>query len=211
MHTWFFFLFIVVSSNIVLSKCQNLSHSNHRNGIGLSTKFINGNYIRMNAHICTQWIINRRSHLFPISHWPYYIRYWQYDENEKLSHIVLLHFAAPFHVWIKEYICNDLFYALYTFFDTLYTFLERFIINHRWRIIKKNSISANENGNAISPLHDIPLHADDSQKVYNMVVEVPRWTNAKMEVCRCIKPLMWNFLWGAPLSSAVYFKWIIDF
>lgn len=42
--------------------------------------------------------------------------------------------------------------------------------------------TANQNGNAISPLHDIPLYADDSQSVYNMVVEVPRWTNAKMEV-----------------------------
>ncbi|XP_055312670.1 inorganic pyrophosphatase [Sitodiplosis mosellana] len=40
----------------------------------------------------------------------------------------------------------------------------------------------NQNGNAISPLHDIPLHANDSQNVYNMVVEVPRWTNAKMEI-----------------------------
>lgn len=43
-------------------------------------------------------------------------------------------------------------------------------------------IAANQKGKAISPLHDIPLHANDSQNVYNMVVEVPRWTNAKMEV-----------------------------
>ncbi|KAG6462242.1 hypothetical protein O3G_MSEX013140 [Manduca sexta] len=34
----------------------------------------------------------------------------------------------------------------------------------------------------ISPLHDIPLWADKSQKLVNMVVEVPRWTNAKMEI-----------------------------
>jgi len=34
----------------------------------------------------------------------------------------------------------------------------------------------------ISPMHDIPLYADEANKVYNMVVEVPRWTNAKMEV-----------------------------
>lgn len=43
-------------------------------------------------------------------------------------------------------------------------------------------VAANQSGNAISPLHDIPLHANNSQDVYNMVVEVPRWTNAKMEV-----------------------------
>ena len=28
--------------------------------------------------------------------------------------------------------------------------------------------------------HDIPWQAGD--KIYNMVVEVPRWTNAKMEI-----------------------------
>jgi inorganic pyrophosphatase len=39
----------------------------------------------------------------------------------------------------------------------------------------------NENG-VVSPFHDIPLLADTSGKVFNMVVEIPRWTNAKMEV-----------------------------
>lgn len=34
----------------------------------------------------------------------------------------------------------------------------------------------------VSPFHDIPLFANEEQKVFNMVVEVPRWTNAKMEV-----------------------------
>lgn len=34
----------------------------------------------------------------------------------------------------------------------------------------------------ISPLHDIPMYADAANKVFNMVVEVPRWTNAKMEI-----------------------------
>lgn len=40
----------------------------------------------------------------------------------------------------------------------------------------------NANGKPISPLHDIPLFANDDKTVYNMVVEVPRWTNAKMEI-----------------------------
>jgi len=35
-------------------------------------------------------------------------------------------------------------------------------------------------GKAISPMHDIPMLAGEG--VYNMVVEVPRWTNAKMEI-----------------------------
>jgi inorganic pyrophosphatase len=35
---------------------------------------------------------------------------------------------------------------------------------------------------AISPFHDIPLFANAEKTEYNMIVEVPRWTNAKMEV-----------------------------
>lgn len=40
----------------------------------------------------------------------------------------------------------------------------------------------NTEGKYISPFHDIPLHADESQNIFHMVVEVPRWTNAKMEI-----------------------------
>ncbi|XP_062535932.1 inorganic pyrophosphatase-like isoform X2 [Armigeres subalbatus] len=39
-----------------------------------------------------------------------------------------------------------------------------------------------DDGQSVSPLHDIPLYANSSKTVYNMVVEVPRWTNAKMEI-----------------------------
>lgn len=35
-------------------------------------------------------------------------------------------------------------------------------------------------GTVVSPMHDIPLKAADN--VYNMVVEVPRWSNAKLEI-----------------------------
>ncbi|XP_023940666.2 uncharacterized protein LOC112047695 [Bicyclus anynana] len=37
-------------------------------------------------------------------------------------------------------------------------------------------------GGPISPLHDIPLWADRGARLAHMVVEVPRWTNAKMEI-----------------------------
>jgi len=38
-------------------------------------------------------------------------------------------------------------------------------------------------GNVVSPFHDIPLHpAGQPSNICNMVVEVPRWTNAKMEI-----------------------------
>ena len=39
-----------------------------------------------------------------------------------------------------------------------------------------------KDGVPISPFHDIPLYANDQHTVLNMVVEIPRWTNAKMEV-----------------------------
>lgn len=42
--------------------------------------------------------------------------------------------------------------------------------------------AATEDGNVVSPLHDIPLYENAAKTVLNMVVEVPRWTNAKMEV-----------------------------
>jgi len=47
-----------------------------------------------------------------------------------------------------------------------------------YRVFFKNAA-----GTPISPLHDIPLFANDAKQIYNMVVEVPRWTNAKMEIC----------------------------
>lgn len=38
-------------------------------------------------------------------------------------------------------------------------------------------------GKIISPFHDIPLVASqENGTLYNMVVEIPRWTNAKMEI-----------------------------
>lgn len=40
-----------------------------------------------------------------------------------------------------------------------------------------------KDGMPVSPFHDVPLYANAQQTVLNMIVEVPRWTNAKMEVC----------------------------
>ena len=34
----------------------------------------------------------------------------------------------------------------------------------------------------ISPFHDIPLVANQDAGTFNVVIEVPRWTNAKMEI-----------------------------
>ena len=47
-----------------------------------------------------------------------------------------------------------------------------------FRVYLKNS-ATNE---FVSPFHDIPLFADKSNNVFNAVIEIPRWTNAKMEI-----------------------------
>jgi inorganic pyrophosphatase len=39
-------------------------------------------------------------------------------------------------------------------------------------------------GKYISPFHDIPTFADEENGIVNMVCEVPRWSNAKMEITK---------------------------
>lgn len=39
-----------------------------------------------------------------------------------------------------------------------------------------------QNGKPVSPFHDIPLYANEQQTILNMIVEIPRWSNAKLEV-----------------------------
>jgi len=46
-----------------------------------------------------------------------------------------------------------------------------------------------QDGKPISPFHDIPLFANEAGDVLNMVVEIPRWTNAKQEVCDILEAL----------------------
>ncbi|KAL7817750.1 inorganic pyrophosphatase [Trichoderma gracile] len=41
-----------------------------------------------------------------------------------------------------------------------------------------------KDGVPISPFHDIPLFANQEQTILNMVVEIPRWTNAKLEISK---------------------------
>ncbi|BFZ62009.1 Inorganic pyrophosphatase [Saitoella coloradoensis] len=41
-----------------------------------------------------------------------------------------------------------------------------------------------QNGKPVSPFHDIPLYANAEKTLVNMIVEVPRWTNAKMEISK---------------------------
>ncbi|KAH3675847.1 hypothetical protein WICMUC_002493 [Wickerhamomyces mucosus] len=41
-----------------------------------------------------------------------------------------------------------------------------------------------KDGKPVSPFHDIPLYADESKQILNFVVEIPRWTNAKLEISK---------------------------
>merc|ERR1712203_878039 len=40
----------------------------------------------------------------------------------------------------------------------------------------------NADGVVISPMHDIPISNTEGANEFNMIVEVPRWSNAKMEI-----------------------------
>jgi len=51
------------------------------------------------------------------------------------------------------------------------------LYNDNFRLFFKNG-----NGELISPMHDIPMAENVDANEFNMVVEVPRWSNAKMEI-----------------------------
>ena len=38
------------------------------------------------------------------------------------------------------------------------------------------------NGQPVSAFHDVPLYANEAKTILNMIIEIPRWTNAKLEV-----------------------------
>ena len=48
----------------------------------------------------------------------------------------------------------------------------------------EHRVYVEHNGSVVSPFHDIPLFADKALGILNMIVEVPRWTNAKMETSK---------------------------
>ncbi len=46
----------------------------------------------------------------------------------------------------------------------------------------EHRIFIEKDGLPVSPFHDIDLYANEQQTILNMIVEIPRWTNGKMEV-----------------------------
>lgn len=52
-----------------------------------------------------------------------------------------------------------------------------------------------KDGVPVSPFHDIPLFANQEKTILNMIVEIPRWTNAKLEVS-CDLELLWPLVFA---------------
>ncbi|KAK8138663.1 Inorganic pyrophosphatase [Apiospora sp. TS-2023a] len=48
----------------------------------------------------------------------------------------------------------------------------------------EHRVYVEKDGVPVSPFHDIPLYADQEKGILNMVVEIPRWTNAKLEISK---------------------------
>ncbi|KAJ6085331.1 hypothetical protein N7499_004960 [Penicillium canescens] len=48
----------------------------------------------------------------------------------------------------------------------------------------EHRVFVEKDGVPVSPFHDIPLYANEQQTILNMVVEIPRWTNAKQEISK---------------------------
>ena len=46
----------------------------------------------------------------------------------------------------------------------------------------EHRIYVEKDGVPLSPFHDIPLYANEQQTILNMIVEIPRWSNGKLEV-----------------------------
>ena len=46
----------------------------------------------------------------------------------------------------------------------------------------EHRVYVERDGVPLSPFHDVPLFANEQQTILNMIVEIPRWTNGKMEV-----------------------------
>ncbi|KAI1647855.1 inorganic pyrophosphatase [Daldinia loculata] len=48
----------------------------------------------------------------------------------------------------------------------------------------EHRVYVEKDGVPVSPFHDIPLFANAEQTILNMIVEIPRWTNAKLEISK---------------------------
>jgi nucleosome-remodeling factor subunit len=62
-----------------------------------------------------------------------------------------------------------------------YSIVERGQLNTlNYRVYFKND----QTNSIVSPFHDIPLVSNKQDNLFNVVVEIPRWSNAKMEISK---------------------------
>lgn len=87
--------------------------------------------------------------------------------------------------------------------------------NYRVRFVNpKNSLEhrvffENQDGILISPFHDVPLFANKEKTLLNMIVEIPRWTNAKLEISKdqVLNPIQQDVKKGKPRFVANCFPY----
>jgi inorganic pyrophosphatase len=60
----------------------------------------------------------------------------------------------------------------------------------------EHRIYIEKDGVPVSPFHDIPLYANEAQTILNMVVEIPRWTNGKLEISKVRETLVFLLYFG---------------
>ncbi|PHH86223.1 hypothetical protein CDD83_10550 [Cordyceps sp. RAO-2017] len=58
-----------------------------------------------------------------------------------------------------------------------------------------------KDGVPVSPFHDVPLYANQEQTILNMIVEIPRWTNGKLEVALPSSPCTSSPCTSSPCTS----------
>ncbi|XP_050528187.1 uncharacterized protein LOC126898278 isoform X2 [Daktulosphaira vitifoliae] len=92
---------------------------------------------------------------------------------------------------IRHSVCQHIFFArkLRVTNHSYFNILPKHFSTMSYQIEEKGSFNTPDyrvyikNGTeVVSPFHDIPLLADSTEKVFNMIVEIPRWSNAKMEI-----------------------------
>lgn len=113
----------------------------------------------------------------------------QKQQQQRQKHLYkTLNLSKSYSLNISEFISKSNFYHQVHFYSSSNTLRNSNKMSYNidtrgplnstdYRVFFKDS-----NGKHISPWHDIPLYADKSQKTFNMVVEIPRWTQAKMEI-----------------------------
>lgn len=108
-----------------------------------------------------------------------YISYFKFSTFSNLITVVILIISVYHYIMIKNSTLTLKSLASRAIKSRMYSTVERgSALSADYRVFFKNN-----EGKIISPFHDIPLVASqDGGTLFNMIVEIPRWTNAKMEI-----------------------------